>query len=61
MKLDSETPMSYAITYMWNLKKGYNELFYRTDTDSQALKNLWFPKETGWGGGDGWGFWMETL
>ena len=41
--------MSYAITYMWNLKKGHNELLCRTDTDSQTLKNLWFPKETGWG------------
>ena len=55
----SETPASYAITYMWNLKKRYNELLYRTDTDSQNLKNLCFPKETGWGvgrwaGGLGW-------
>ena len=33
---------------MWNLKKGHNELC-RTDTDSQTLKNLWFPNETGWG------------
>ena len=37
---------------MWNLKKGHNELLYRTDTDSQTLKNLWFPNETGWGVGD---------
>ena len=37
---------------MWNLKKGQNELFCRTDTDSQTLKNLWFPKETGWGVGE---------
>ena len=42
----SETPMLYAITYMWNLKKGYNKLLCRTDTDPQTLKNLWFPKET---------------
>ena len=36
---------------MWNLKKGHNELLCRRDTDSQTLKNLWFPKETvqGWG------------
>ena len=39
------------------LKKGHNELLCRTDTDSQSLKNLWFPKETGWGGGFG----MEML
>ena len=25
---------------MWNLKKGHNELLFRTDTDSQTLKNL---------------------
>ena len=36
---------------MWNLKKGYNELLFRTDTDSQIFKNLWFPNETGWGMG----------
>ena len=32
----------------WNLKKGHNELC-RTDTDSQTLKKLWFPNETGRG------------
>ena len=37
---------------MWNLKKGRDELLCRTDTDSQTLKNLWFPNETGWGVGD---------
>ena len=47
---DSETPTTYVITDMWNLKKGHNELC-RTDTDSQTLKNLWFPNETGWGVG----------
>ena len=49
MKLDSETPIPCAITYMWNLKKGHNELLCRTDTDSQTFKNLWFPNETGQG------------
>ena len=50
--------MSYAITYMWNLKKGHNKLLCRTVTDVQTLKNLWFPKDTGWGcGGDGLGVW----
>ena len=44
---------------MWNLKKGHIELLCRTDTDSQSLKNLHFPNETGWGvgvcaGGLGW-------
>ena len=56
---DNETPTSNAITDLWNLKKAHNGLLYRTDTDSQTLKNLWFPKETGWGvggcsGGVGW-------
>jgi len=59
VKSDSETPTSDAITFIWNLKKGHNELLCRTDTDSHILKNLWFPKETGWGlgrwaGGLGW-------
>ena len=48
---------SYAITYMWNLKKGHNELLCRTDNDSQTLKNVWFPNETGWGGGGCTGVW----
>ena len=48
MKSDIETPMSNAITYIWNLKKEHNELLCRTDADSQTLKNLWFPNETGW-------------
>ena len=49
---DSETPTTYAITDMWNLKKGHNELLCRTDSDSQTLKNLRFPNETGWGKGE---------
>ena len=42
---------------MWKLKKGQNELLHRTDTDSQTLKNLQFPKETVWGWGDVLGLW----
>ena len=38
---------------MWNLKKGYNELLCKTDTDSQTLQNLWFLSETAWGMGGG--------
>ena len=45
------SPTSYAITYMWNLKKGHSERLCRTDTDSQTMKKLWFPNETGWGVG----------
>ena len=48
MKLDSERPASCDITYMWNLKrKDTNELIYRTETDSQTLKNIQLPKGTG--------------
>ena len=44
---------------MESKKKGYKELLYRTDSNSQTLQNLWFPKETGcggwgWAGGSGW-------
>ena len=35
---------------------GYSELC-RTETDSQTLKNLWVPKETGWWGRDRLGVW----
>ena len=42
---------------MWNLKKGYNELLCSTGTDTQTLKNLRFPKETGWGWGEALGVW----
>ena len=51
MKSVNETLTSKAITDMWNLKKEDNELLCRTDNDAQTLKNLWFPKETVWGGG----------
>ena len=46
---------------MWTLKKGYNELLCRTETDSQTLKNLCLPKETGCRKGMGWGFGIEML
>ena len=60
MKLDSETQISYAITYIWNLRKGYKELIRRTETDSQMLKYLWLLKETGCGGWDGLGVIFTT-
>uniref|UniRef100_A0A8D0ILF0 DUF1725 domain-containing protein n=1 Tax=Sus scrofa TaxID=9823 RepID=A0A8D0ILF0_PIG len=34
MKLESKRQTSCAITYMWNLKKGYNELLCRRESDS---------------------------
>ena len=46
---DNEMQTSNANTYMWNLKRGHNELLWRADTDSQTFKNLQFPNETGWG------------
>ena len=49
---------SYAITYMWMIKKGHNEILCITDIDSQTLKNLWFPKETVWGLGKTLGLWV---
>ena len=42
---------------MRNLKKGHNTLLFGTDMDAQTLKNLWFPKETGWWVGDALGVW----
>ena len=49
---DNETSTSNAITYMWNLKKGKNELLCRTDSNSD-FENRMVPK---WdrlaGGGD---------
>ena len=47
-------------TYMWNLKKGRNELC-RTDADSQTLKNCGFQRRQGAGWGDTLGFRMEML
>ena len=31
----SQRQISYDIPYMWNLKKGTNELIYKTGTESQ--------------------------
>ena len=52
-----ETPTSNAITDMWNLKKGHNELLCRTDTDSQTLKNLFSKEDSLGSGGDALGLW----
>ena len=54
----TERQISYDITYMWNLiKNDINELFYKTETDSQILKsNLWLPKGKH-GGSDKLGDW----
>ena len=53
MKTDNEIPTSNAITDMWNLKKGHNELLCRTD-----FEKLMVSKGDGLGGGkDGLGVW----
>jgi len=54
---DNETPASNAFTDMWNLKKRTEWTSFWADTDSQTLKNLWFPKETGWGWGNALRIW----
>ena len=49
---DSERQTSYAITSMWDLKKGYNELLCRTETDSDFEKLMVTKGEArgmGWG------------
>ena len=61
MKLDSETPLSYVITYKWDLKKGHNELLGKTDGDSQTLKTYGFQRRQVGGWGDGLGVGMEML
>ena len=39
-----ESQIFYDISYMWNLK-WYNDLTYKTETDSWTLKtNLWYQK-----------------
>ena len=43
------------ITYMWNLKKGHNELLCRTNTDSQTLKTYGFQMRQVGGWGTHWG------
>ena len=54
-----------SLSYGIKKKKGHNELC-RTDTDSQTLKNLWFPNETCCGGvgyieGLGWKYYKIWL
>ena len=35
-KSDGERQIPYAITYIWNLKYGTNELIYKAETGSQT-------------------------
>ena len=43
--------LTYVTACMWNLKKGTNELIYKTEVESQTQKtNLWLPgREVGKG------------
>ena len=43
------------------LKKGCNELICRTESDSQILKYLQLPKDTGCRGRGGLGVWVENV
>ena len=53
---------TYAITYMLNLLKKDTINLFAGQKQTQILKNLWLPKETGWGGGGmEWGFGMEMF
>ena len=61
MKLDNETPTSYAITYIWNLKKGYNELLCKTDTDHRLWKTYGFQRRQIVVGRDGLGVWEGNV
>ena len=45
---------------MWNLKKGYNELICRTETDSDFEKTYGYQRRQV-EEGMGWGFGMEML
>ena len=52
-----ETPASNAFTDMWNLKKGWNELLCRTDTDSTDFEKRMVSKREFGGWGDALGMW----
>ena len=45
------------LSHTSGILKRQNELLCRIDTDSQTLKNLWLPKDTGWEWGGGVGAW----
>ena len=52
----SERQTSWYHLYVEYFKKDTNELIFRTETDSQTLKNIWLPKGTGMG----WKKWLEV-
>ena len=62
MKLDNEKQTSYAITYMWNPKKGIQMNLSAEQKETHRLcKTYGYQKGTGCGGGMEWGFGIETF
>ena len=50
-KSDREREISYDIAYMWNQKKGTNELFLNRNRLTDIENKLWLPKgKVGWEG-----------
>ena len=64
MKSERERRIPYAITYMWNLKYGYDDTIFKTETDhSQGEQTCGCQGggEREWGGWGGWDQWMQTV
>ena len=54
---EKERQISYAMTYMWNLKCDTNEPIHKTETDSQTSRtDFWLPRGSCSGGGVEWEF-----
>jgi len=47
-KSETERPIPYDITYMWNLIYGTDEPAYKTETDSQTQNRPVVAKGEGW-------------
>ena len=56
-KSDGERQISYAITYMWNLKYDTNELIYETETHRHRKQIYGYQRGKGGGGRDKLGGW----
>ena len=56
----SERQIAYAITYMWNLKKGYNEFLCRTEID-RLWKTCGYQRRQGERGSMSWVSGMQML
>ena len=49
MKWDRERQISYDITFMWNLKKGTDELICKIEIENIDKTNLWLLEGKGEG------------